>query len=158
MICEVECVIEHIQASIMNERKIAIDGIRSTKWQLYKIEEFEFVKEIEGRDDIQVKTKSEEMNQIKCEKDIELMGKSMIKVTMDKPEIDEILKCSMNLHKKEVKLGDGKIYFGCYCKIEVLCKGKDENDVFLLLDDIYFSKEERYGNTNDRDRSQRSCD
>ena len=55
MICEVECVIEHIQASIMNERKIAIDGIRSTKWQLYKVEEFEFVKEIEGRDDIQVK-------------------------------------------------------------------------------------------------------
>ncbi|CAM2079124.1 MAG: DUF3794 domain-containing protein [uncultured Clostridium sp.] len=142
VICEVECVIEHIQASIMNERKIAIDGIRSTKWQLYKVEEFEFVKEIEGRDDIQVKTKSEEMNQIKCEKDIELMGKSMIKVTMDKPEIDEVLKCSMNLHKKEVKLGDGKIYFGCYCKIEVLCKGKDENDIFLLQDDIYLSKEE----------------
>ena len=111
VICEVECIIEHIQASIMNERKIAIDGIRSTKWQVYKIEEFEFVKEIEGRDDIQVKTKSEEMNQIKCEKEIELMGKSMIKVTMDKPEIDEILKCSMNLHKKEVKLGDGKIYW-----------------------------------------------
>jgi hypothetical protein len=142
VICEVECIIEHIQASIMNERKIAIDGIRSTKWQVYKIEEFEFVKEIEGRDDIQVKTKSEEMNQIKCEKEIELMGKSMIKVTMDKPEIDEILKCSMNLHKKEVKLGDGKIYFGCYCKIEVLCKGKDENDIFLLQDDIYLSKEE----------------
>ena len=142
VICEVECVIEHIQASIMNERKIAIDGIRTTKWQLYKVEEFEFVKEIEGRDDIQVKIKSEEMNQIKCEKDIELIGKSMIKVTMDKPEISEILKCSMNLHKKEVKLGDGKIYFGCYCKIEVLCKGKDENDIFLLQDDIYLSKEE----------------
>ena len=142
VICEVECVIEHIQASIMNERKIAIDGIRTTKWQLYKVEEFEFVKEIEGREDIQVKTKSEEINQIKCEKEIELIGKSMIKVTMDKPEIDEILKCSMNLHKKEVKLGDGKIYFGCYCKIEALCKGKDENDIFLLQDDIYLSKEE----------------
>ena len=48
----------------------------------------------------------------------------------------------MNLHKKEVKLGDGKIYFGCYCKIEVLCKGKDENDIFVLQDDIYLSKEE----------------
>ena len=47
VICEVECVIEHIQASIMNERKIAIDGIRTTRWQLYKIEEFEFVKEID---------------------------------------------------------------------------------------------------------------
>lgn len=142
VICEVECIIEHIQASIMNERKIAIDGIRTTRWQLYKVEEFEFVKEIEGRDDIQVKRKSEEINQIKCEKNMELMGKSMIKVTMDKPEISDILKSSLNLHKKEVKLGDGKIYFGCYCKIEVLCKGKDENDIFLLQDDIYLSKEE----------------
>ena len=142
VICEVECVIEHIQASIMNERKIAIDGIRITKWQLYRVEEFEFVKDIDGREDIQIKRKSEEINQMKGEKDIELMGKSMIKVTMDKPEIEEILKCSMNLHKKEVKLGEGKIYFGCYCKIEVLCKGKDENDIFLLQDDVYLSKEE----------------
>ena len=31
VICEVECIIEHIQASIMNERKIAIDRIRTTK-------------------------------------------------------------------------------------------------------------------------------
>lgn len=142
VVCEVECVIEHIQASIMNERKIAIDGIRTTKWQLYKVGEFEFIKDIDGRDDIQVKRKSEEINQMKSEKDIELMGKSMIKVTMDKPEIDEILKCSANLHKKEVKIGDGKIYFGCYCKIEVLCKGKEENDIFLLQDDVYLSKEE----------------
>lgn len=140
--CEVECVIEHIQASIMNERKIAIDGIRTMKWQLFRVGEFEFIKEIDGREDIQIKRKSEEINQIKCEKDIELMGKSMIKVTMDKPEIEEILKCSMNLHKKEVKLGESKIYFGCYCKIEVLCKGKDENDIFLLQDDVYLSKEE----------------
>ena len=142
VICEVECIIEHIQASIMNERKIAIDGIRTTKWLLYKICEFEFVKEIEGRDDIQIKRKSEEINQLKCEKEIEIMGKSMIKVTMDKPEIEEILASSLNLHKKEVKLGEGKIYFGCYCKIEVLCRGKEENDIFLLQDDVYLSKEE----------------
>ena len=38
---------------------------------------------------------------------------------MDKPEIEEILKCSLNLHKKEIKIGEDKIYFGCYCKIEV---------------------------------------
>ena len=142
VICEVDCAIEHIQASIMNERKIAIDGIRTINWKIYKVCEFEFVKEIEGKDDIQIKKKSEEINQIKCETTIEIMGKSMIKATMDKPEIDEILACSINLHKKEVKLGDGKIYFGCYCKIEVLCKGKDENSIFLLQDDVYLSKEE----------------
>ena len=67
VICEVDCAIEHIQASIMNERKIAIDGIRTINWKIYKVCEFEFVKEIEGKDDIQIKKKSEEINQIKCE-------------------------------------------------------------------------------------------
>lgn len=142
VICDVECVIEHIQVNIMNERKIAVDGIRATKWQVYKVGEFEFVKDIDGREDIQVKKKSEEVNQIKGEREIEVIGKSMIKVTMDKPEIQEILKCSINLHKKEVKLGEGKIYFGCYCKVEALCKAKEGNDIFLLQDDVYLSKEE----------------
>lgn len=142
VVCEVECLIEHIQASIMNERKIAIDGIRVTKWQVYKVDELEFVKEIEGRNDIQVNKGIVEVNQLKGEKQIELMGKSMIKVTMDKPEIEEILECSINLHKKEVKIGDGKIYFGCYCKVEALCKAKDVNDIFVLQDDVYLSKEE----------------
>lgn len=142
ILCDVECVIEHIQASIMNERKIAIDGVRVIKWQLYKVGEFEFVKDIEGKEDIQIQKKSEEINKIIGEKDIELLGKSIMKVTMDKPEIDDILKCSMNLHKKETKLGEGKIYFGCYCKIEVLYKGRDTDDVILLQDDVYLSKEE----------------
>lgn len=142
ILCDVECVIEHIQANIMNERKIAIDGVRTVKWQLYKLGEFEFVKDIEGKADIQVQKKSEEINKTIGEKEIELLGKSIIKVTMDKPEIDDILKCSMNLHKKEIKLGDGKIYFGCYCKVEVLYKGRDTDDIVLLQDDVYLSKEE----------------
>ena len=70
------------------------------------------------------------------------MGKSRLKASIDKSEIDEVLKCDMNLHKKEIKVVDGKVYVGCYCRIEALCKGKDENDIFLLQDDIYLSKEE----------------
>ena len=148
VLCDVECVVEHIQASIMNERKIAIDGVRTTKWQVYKIGEFEFVKDIAGKEDIQIQKKEEEINQLKGKLDIELMGKSMIKVTMDKPEIDQILKVSLNLHKKEVKLGDSKVYFGCYCKIEVLYKGKDCDDILVLQDDVYLSKEEELVGVN----------
>jgi hypothetical protein len=45
ILCDVECVIEHIQANIINERKISIDGVRVTKWNIYKIQDLEFVKE-----------------------------------------------------------------------------------------------------------------
>lgn len=142
ILCDVECVIEHIQANIINERKISIDGIRSTKWSIYKIQDLEFVKDIEGNGDVQVQRKSEELNQVKGKKDMELIGKSLLKVTMDKPEVDEILKYSLMLHKKEVKLGEDKAYFGCYCKIEVLYKGRDSEELVVLQDDVYLSKEE----------------
>ena len=48
VICEAECNVEHIEAAIMNERKILIQGIFDIDWELYKTNEFEFVKEIEG--------------------------------------------------------------------------------------------------------------
>ena len=140
--CDVECIMEHIQANIMNERKISIDGIRSTRWYIYKVGEFEFVKDLDGIGDIQIQKKKEEINQCKGEKEIELLGKSIIKVTMDKPEVSEVLKCSMNLHKKEVKIGEDKIYFGCYCKMEILYKGIESDEIVILQDDIYLSKEE----------------
>lgn len=150
VICEVECDIEHIEANLINERKVGIDGVIELKWEIYRSGEFEYVKEVEGKEDIQVLKKQEVLNGVKGEKEIELVGKSMMKVTMDKPEIEDILNCSMNLHKKEIKIGEDKIYIGCYCKIEVLYKGKDTSDIMTLQDDVYLSKEEELvGITNE---------
>ena len=104
--------------------------------------QYGFIKDLEGTSDIQVQKETEEINKVIGDKEIELMGKSILKATMDKPEIEDILQCSLNLHKKETKLGEDKIYFGCYCKVEVLYKGKDTDDIILLNDDIYLSKEQ----------------
>lgn len=150
VICEVECNIEHIEANLINERKVGIDGVIELKWEVYRSGEFEYVKDVEGKEDMQVLKKQEVLNGVKGEKEIELVGKSMMKVTMDKPEIEDILNCSMNLHKKEIKIGEDKIYIGCYCKIEVLYKGKDTSDIMTLQDDVYLSKEEELvGITNE---------
>lgn len=142
ILCNVECDIEHIEADWMNERKVGISGLLTLKWEIYKIGEFEYVKDIEGKDDIQIKKEYEVLNGVKGDKDIDFMGKSMLKVTMDKPEIDEVLKCTMNLHKKEVKVAEGKAYIGCYCKILILYKGKDNKELETLEDDVYLSREE----------------
>ena len=142
ILCDVECVVEHIQATIMNERKISIEGIRTIKWQVYKVDEIEFIKDLEGKEDIQVQKEVEEINKVVGDKEVELMGKSILKATMDKPEIEDVLKCSTNLHKKEIKLGEDKVYFGCYCLVEVLYKGKDTDEIVMLKDDVYMTKEE----------------
>ena len=142
VICEAECNAEHIEAAIMNERKILIQGIFDIDWELYKTNEFEFVKEIGGNEEVEVLKKTETINRISANKEIELTGKSVIRVGMDKPQISKILNCGFLLHKKEVKIVDDKIYLGCYCKLNILYKGDDTKDIVCMEDDIYLSKEE----------------
>lgn len=142
IMCCIDCDVEHIEAEWMNERKVGISGLLILRWEIYKIGEFEYVKDIEGKDDIQVKKENEELNSIKADKDIDFMGKSMLKVPMDKSEIEEVLKCDMNLHKKEVKIIDGKVYIECYCKICILYVGSENQELQTIEDDVYLSKEE----------------
>ncbi|OOM12027.1 DUF3794 and LysM peptidoglycan-binding domain-containing protein [Clostridium saccharobutylicum] len=142
VICEVECKVEHIEAAIMNERKISIQGIVTIDWELYKSSEFEFVKDIEGTEDVEILKKTETINRISVNKEVELNGKSMIRVPMDKPQINKILNCSLSLHKKEIKIADDKIYLGCYCKLNILYKGDESRDIICLEDDVYLSQEE----------------
>ena len=145
---DVGCEIEHIEANWMNERKVGIDGVMTLRWQVYKNGEFEYVKEIEGKDDVQILKTEGSLTSLKGEKEIDLMGKTILKVTMDKPEIEEILKCSINIHKKEVKLVEDKIYVGFYCNVKVLYKAKDTRELCTLEDDVYLSKEEEFPGVN----------
>ncbi|MGG7176949.1 DUF3794 and LysM peptidoglycan-binding domain-containing protein [Clostridium paraputrificum] len=142
VVCEVECKVEHIDAKIMNERKIAIEGVIDLNWELYKSIEFDFVKDIEGTEEVEVLRRTESINRLAANKEVELIGKSMLRVGMDKPQVAKILKCSMRLHKKEVKVAEDKVYLGCYCKLNILYIGDESRDIVSLEDDVYLSKEE----------------
>ncbi|MGV2643555.1 DUF3794 domain-containing protein, partial [Clostridium perfringens] len=74
ILCDVECEIEHIEANWMNERKVGLDGIMTLRWEVYKDGEFEYVKDIEGKGDIQTQKKEEMLNGVKGEKEVDLMG------------------------------------------------------------------------------------
>ncbi len=141
IICEVESKIEHIEASIMNERKITIQGILTLNWELYKEKGLEFVTDIEGNGKIQVQKKNDIINKVIARDEVDIDGKSTIRVGMDKPQISKILKCSFLIHKKEVKIIDEKMYLACYCRINIMYKGHNSNEIICLDDDIYLSKE-----------------
>ena len=61
IVCNVECDIEHIEANWMNERKVGINGLIILKWKIYKIGEFEYVKDIEGKEDDVYLSREEEL-------------------------------------------------------------------------------------------------
>ena len=68
---DVGCEIEHIEANWMNERKVGIDGVMTLRWQVYKNGEFEYVKEIEGKDDVQVLKTEGSLTSLKGQKEID---------------------------------------------------------------------------------------
>lgn len=142
IICEVDCKLEHIDAKVMNERKIEIESSVKIVYEIYKGTEFEFVEDIAGSVDVQIQKKTDTINRLATSMEVELLSKSMIRVSMDKPEIDKILKCSMMLHKREIKIGEDKIYLACYCRVSILYIAKDSEEIYHLEDDIYISKDE----------------
>lgn len=140
--CEVECKVEHIDSNIMNERKIAIEGVLDLDWKVYKSIEFDFVKDIEATEGVEVLKNTESINRLVSSKEVDLIGKSVLRVGMDKPQVLKILKCSMILHKREVKVAEDKVYLGCYCKLNIMYIGADSNEIVTLQDDVYLSQEE----------------
>ena len=94
------------------------------------------LKDIEASEGIETLKETESINRLVASKETELMGKSMIRVGMDKPQISKVLKCSLNLHKKEVKVGEDKVYLGCYCKLKIIYLGDDPKELVSLEDDV----------------------
>lgn len=139
---DIECKVEHIDSKIMNERKIEIESEVKICYSMSKNNEFEVVENLESASGIQVLKDSETINRLIMNKDTQLISKSMIRVGMDKPQINKIINYSVILHKKEIKVSEDKVFLSCYCKLNILYSGGENKELFTLNDDVYISKEE----------------
>lgn len=141
MPCEADCYIEHIEPVIVNERKIAIEGIVKLKSSVYKLYNFEIVKDLRGISDVQVLKNSASVDKIAGNVEGEMIAKSHMQIPMDKPQIGTVLKCDVNVHKKEVKVLEGKLHMSAFAHIVMLYRGKDTTDICCLEDDVLVTKD-----------------
>lgn len=140
--CDANFEIEHMKFRVMNERKIEVECVIRTNYDVYLSSDFDFVEGINGDKSLELLNKKTKINSIVYDKELDIVSKLIMRVPMDKPEISKILKASLTLHKKEVKLGENKIYLGCYCKIVILYMDNDNSNIYSIEDDMYISKEE----------------
>lgn len=141
MPCEAECYIEHMEPIVINERKIAIEGIVKLKAAVYKNYNFEIIKDLLGAADVQLLKNPTTIDKIVGTVDGDLIVKAHIQLPMDKPQIGTVLKCDVNAHKKEVRILDGKVQVGTFAHVELLYRGKDTRDICYVDDDIFVNKE-----------------
>lgn len=141
MMCEAECYIEHIECSIINERKVSVEGIVKLKIEVFKSYQYEIVKGIDSTLSIQMLKKPSTIDKIVGMEQAELLAKSHMQIGMDKPQIGKIMKCDVNIHKKEVRLLDNKAQVSAFAKIQVLYKALESREVVYLEDDVYVNNE-----------------
>lgn len=141
MLCEAESYIEHMECMIVNERKIAIEGIIKLKSEVYKDYSFEIVKGIEAVEDVQLLKNSAMVDKIIGTVAGDLVAKAHMQIPLDKPQVGTILKCNVNLHNKEIKIQEEKIQLEVFAKIQVLYKGKEGRELNYLEEDVFITKE-----------------
>ncbi len=141
MLCDSDCYIEHVECMIVNERKVAIEGIVKLKAEVYKNYDFKVIKDVTGSEDIQMLKNPATVDKIVGTVSGDLVAKSHMQIPMDNPQIGSILKCDVKVHKKQTKVMEGKVYLEAGALISVLYRGKECRDIIYMEDDIPISKE-----------------
>lgn len=142
MLCRGNAYVEHMNCSIVNERKIGVEGIVELSAQVEKQHKIEMIGDVLGIGEVQFLRKQTQIDKIVNKSSIDLIAKSNMIIPMDKPQIDEVLKYSINIHKRQVKVLEGKVQVDAFAYIEVLYRDKDSRDINHLADDILITGEE----------------
>lgn len=148
MLCETECYIEHMECIIVNERKVCVEGVLKLKAEVYKKYDINIIKDVTGADNVQFLKNPTAIDKIIDNISAELIGKAHMQISVDKPEIYKVIKHNINLHKKEIKLLDGKIQIDCIANITMLYKGKDSRDINYIEDEVLVTKQIESPNLN----------
>jgi hypothetical protein len=141
MNCEAECHVEHINCTIINERKISIEGIIKLKSEVYKNYNFEIVKDVAGVSDIQMLKNPAAVDKLVGSVSGDMVAKCRIQIPMEKPQIGNILKCGVTVHKKDVKLVEGKIKIEAAAMVGLLYKSREGTDIVYMTEDVPISRE-----------------
>lgn len=136
LICEASCYVEHMECSIVNERKVSVEGIVKLKAELYKDYSFEVIRDISGPQDIQMLKNNAAIDKIFGSYTNDLIAKSNMKIGLDKPPIGEILKIDAITRNSEVKLSPGRLALDSELMVSVLYRGKETRELAYLEDNV----------------------
>lgn len=141
MIANTGFYVEHINCNAVNERKISVEVIIKLKSEVYSENDLEIVKDVTGLGDVQFLKNQTSIDKVVGNKSVDLVAKSHLQVPMENPQVANILKYDVNVHKKQVKVLEGKLELEAFAQINVLYKGKDNGEIFNLSDDVLLSQE-----------------
>lgn len=145
---DAECYIEHMSCIAINERKIAVEGIIELKSQVFKQCNLDLVKDVSGLEDVQFLKNTASVDKVVSTASIDLVANSHMQISMDKPQIENILKCDLNIHKKQIKVVEEKIQMEAFLEVNIIYKGKESRDLIYITDDVLIAQEQDFEGVN----------
>ncbi|MHC1681621.1 MAG: SPOCS domain-containing protein [Clostridiaceae bacterium] len=137
----VDSFIEHIECKIVNERKVAIEGVLKVRGEVFNNEQYEIVKGITNVENTQVLNSPLSIDKVHDNIEKDLQAKGHFIIANDKPQIESIIKLEVLVHKKTVKVLDDKILLEGFANIKILYKAKDGRELVSVEDDVIISDE-----------------
>lgn len=141
MLCDGECYVEHMDSNLINERKVGISGIIKLKSAVYKNYSFDVVKSMARDEELQMLKYPTVIDKILGNAFGDMVVKTQIRVPMDKPQIGQILKCDVMLHKKDAKINEDKIQVSAFAQVKMLYRGAGASEIVCLEDEVFLSKD-----------------
>ncbi len=127
MKCRSKGIIEHMDYTLLNGRKINVKSILSVNCKAYEEMEREIPSDIVGLDDIQALKDTIEINTHLGSNKVNFIIKEDLELPASKPTISEILRNDVNISGKEYKVADGKIFVKSDINISTLYTADDES-------------------------------
>lgn len=141
MTCDAQPYVEDLECNIANERKILVNGIIKLKCSVYKKNNIQVVKDISNTSDIQLLKNPVSIDKILGTGSLDLVAKSHILIDSDKPPIGNVLRCDVNVHKKDVKILENKISIEAFALIQIVYRAKDSRDIYYIKDDVLINND-----------------
>lgn len=141
MLCEGECYVEHMGYTVVNERKVSVEGIIKLKAEVYKTYNFEIVKDITGISDIQIQKNPSSLDKVAGTASGDLIAKCHMEVPSDRPQIGSVIELKTNIHKSNVAIEEGKIKIDVSTSVKIIYKAMNIKDLSVLEGDASVTKE-----------------
>ncbi|WP_024832715.1 DUF3794 and LysM peptidoglycan-binding domain-containing protein [Ruminiclostridium josui] len=118
--------IEHIDYTLLNERKVNIKAIISVNCKVFDETEREIASGITGIDDVQVLKDDIDINTYLGSNKVNFIIKEDLELPSTKPTIAEILRNDLNISGKDFKISDGNVVVKGDINISTLYIADDE--------------------------------
>lgn len=134
MKCRAKCFVEHMDYTLMNERKINVKSILSINCKGYDEVEREITSDITGADDMQVLKDTVDITTFLGSNKVNFILKEDMELPSSKPTIGEILRNDVKITGKDFKIAEGKIIVKGDISISTLYIADDETRSIQFLE------------------------